>query len=324
MRIEYQILLAFLLDVFLGDPEWLPHPVKLIGRFAMALEAPMRRTFANARLAGILTVAIVLVVTGGITFALIAFGRWFHPTIGDAVSIILLYTTIAARDLARHSFRVYCALAAGDVFGARKYVARLVGRDTERLDERETVRATVESVAENLVDGVTAPLFFAVLGGPVGAMLYKAVSTLDSTFGYQDERYLHFGWASARLDDLANYVPARLTAWMVPLVATLPGGHPELAARVLYRDGRKHPSPNAGLAEAAMAGALGVQLGGLNYYNGEPHHGELLGDPVEPLHRHHILKANRLMYATAILSSAVFLALRWGFLKMWSDGRFLT
>jgi adenosylcobinamide-phosphate synthase len=324
MRLEHQILLAFALDLLFGDPRWLPHPVKLIGRFALALEAPMRRAIPNARLAGILTVAIVLAVTGGITVLLISLARWAHPVAGDVVSILLLYTTFAARDLAHHASRVYRALADGDLAEARKRVAFLVGRDTDRLDEREVVRATVESVAENLVDGVTAPLFFAVVGGPLGAMLYKAVSTLDSTFGYKDERYRYFGWASARLDDVANYIPARLTAALVPLAAVVLGGYPGLAAKTLRRDGHKHPSPNAGLAEAAAAGALGIQLGGLNYYGGEPHQGELLGEPVEPLERRHILRVNWLMYASTVFSGALFMAGRWGVLRIWHEWRSLA
>ena len=177
----------------------------------------------------------------------------------------------------------------------------LVGRDTDRLDERGVSRAAVESVAENLVDGVTAPIFFAALGGPVAVMMYKAVSTLDSTFGYKTERYLFFGWASARLDDVANYLPARITVPFIALAAAISGFRPIGALRICLRDGWKHPSPNSGLAEAAVAGALGVQLGGLNYYDGEPEDGALMGDPVRPLNRKIILSANILVFITAAL-----------------------
>ena len=185
------------------------------------------------------------------------------------VSILVIYTTIAARDLARHSMAVLRPLAAGDLVEARRRVALIVGRDTARLDEAGVVRAAVESVAESTVDGVTAPLFFAVVAGPVGAMVYRAINTLDSMFGHQDERYREFGWAAARIDDLANYLPARLTAPLVCLAALLLRQRPRLACAILARDGRKHASPNAGLTEAAMAGALGVQLGGVNYYDGQ-------------------------------------------------------
>jgi len=310
MRLEYQILIAFALDLLLGDPRWLPHPVKLIGRFALALESPLRRAIPNARAAGVIAVLVVLGATGLATFAVIRIAAALHPFAGDAVSILLLYTTFAARDLAQHSHNVYRALRDGDLSEARRRVKMIVGRDTWRLDETGVTRATVESVAENMVDGVTAPIFFAVLGGPVGAMLYKAVSTLDSTFGYKNERYLNFGWASARLDDLANFIPARLTAPLVAVAAALLGLRPLNALRMWLRDGRKHESPNADLAEAAVAGALGVQLGGLNHYDGEPSEHPLMGDPLQPLERRHILKTNWLMLTTSALALAVFIGAR--------------
>ncbi|MFA6562787.1 MAG: adenosylcobinamide-phosphate synthase CbiB [Verrucomicrobiia bacterium] len=306
MRLEYQILAAFALDLLLGDPRWLPHPVKLIGRFAAVLEAPLRRSIPNARVAGVIAVAIVLGVTGSLAFALMRCASTLHPVAGDVVSILLLYTAFAARDLDQHANAVYRALVNNDLAQARQRVSMIVGRDTAQLDEREIVRATVESVAESLVDGVTAPLFFAVLGGPVGAMLYKAVNTLDSTFGYKDERYIKFGWASARLDDLANFLPARLTAPLVAIAAALLGHNPVRSLRIWLRDGRKHASPNAGLAEAAVAGALDVQLGGLNYYGGEPSEHPRMGDALRPLERRDIARANTLMLTTATLALIVF------------------
>ncbi|MCX6900426.1 MAG: adenosylcobinamide-phosphate synthase CbiB [Verrucomicrobia bacterium] len=306
MRLECQVIAAFALDLLLGDPRWLPHPVKLIGRFAAALEAPLRRSISNARVAGVIAVVIVLSVTGLIAFALVHCAAALHPIAGDVVSILLLYTTFATKDLAQHAHAVYRALADDGLPEARRRVAMIVGRDTANLDEREVVRATVESVAESLVDGVTAPLFFSVLGGPIGAMLYKAVNTLDSTFGYKDERYLQFGWASARLDDVANFLPARLTAPLVAVAAALLGHNALRSLRIWLRDGRKHASPNAGLSEAAVAGALGVQLGGLNYYGGEPSEHPRMGDPTRPLERRDIPRANALMLATATLALIVF------------------
>jgi len=301
MNLEYQMLAAFGLDLLLGDPRRLPHPVKLIGRFALALEAPLRRRISNARMAGVAAAVLVVACAGLITWAAIHCAALLHPAAGDAVSVLLLYTTFAARDLLRHSRNVYRALKAGDMQGAREAVSMLVGRDTKDLDERGVSRAAVESVAENLIDGVTAPIFFAALGGPVAAMMYKAASTLDSTFGYKTERYLFFGWASARLDDAANYLPARLTVPFIAIAAAVSGFRPVGALRVCLRDGGKHPSPNAGLGESAVAGALGVQLGGLNYYGGEPEEGALMGDPVRPLDRRSILSANILAFMTAAL-----------------------
>ena len=310
MRLEYQILAAILLDFIAGDPPWLPHPVKLIGRFASFLETPLRRIFANARTAGMMAVLIVLIVTGMVTYTVIFSAGLLHPLVADIVSIVLLYTTFAARDLSLHSFNVYRGLKAGNIEEARKKVALLVGRDTDILDEVGIVRATVESVAENTVDGVTAPLFFAFLAGPAGAMLYKAVNTLDSTFGYKNERYREFGWASARLDDVANYIPARLTAMIIPVAAIILQLSPLNSLRILLRDGKKHPSPNSGFAEAAVAGALKVQLGGLNYYFGQPSMRPTMGDPVKELGKNDIVRANALMFVTLILATIIFLAVR--------------
>lgn len=310
MRLEHQILAALALDLLLGDPRWFPHPVKLVGRFAQALEPPLRRAIRRPRIAGCVAAFGVLLVTALVASALVYGAAFVHPFAGDLASVVLLYTTFAARDLLSHSIGVYRALGAEDVGGARRLVGLIVGRDTDRLEEAGVVRATVESVAENIVDGVTAPLFFAVVGGPVGAVLYRAVNTLDSTFGYRNERYIEFGWASARMDDLANFVPAKLTAPLVPLAAALLRLRPLNSMRVLIRDGRNHPSPNAGWTEAAVAGALGVQLGGLNYYEGQPSEKPRLGDPIVPLERSHIFRANALMLATSALAAAVFIGLR--------------
>ena len=309
MRLEYQIVIAILLDFISGDPPWLPHPVKLIGRFASFVETPLRRIFANARTAGAIAVLTVLVVTGLATYAVIIGAGLLHPLAADVVSVILLYTTFAARDLSRHSLNVYRELKAGNIEEARKKVALLVGRDTDVLDTAGIVRATVESVAENTVDGVTAPVFFAFLAGPAGAMLYKAVNTLDSTFGYKNQRYREFGWASAKLDDVANYIPARLTALIIPFAAVILQLSPLNSLRMLLRDGKKHPSPNSGLTEAAVAGALSVQLGGLNYYFGQPSLRPTLGDPVKELGKNDIVRANALMLVTLILATIIFFAI---------------
>lgn len=310
MTIEQEMVAAFVLDLLFGDPRWLPHPVKLIGRFALLLEAPLRRLIPKTRIAGVTAAVTVVGLTGAISWALIHGASMLHPVAGDVVSIILLYTTFAARDLMHHGHRVYRALALGDLEEARRRVAFLVGRDTDRLDEAGVARATVESVAENLVDGVTAPIFFAALGGPVAAMMYKAVSTLDSTFGYKDERNLLFGWASARLDDVANYLPARLTAPLMAAMAAVLRLRARDCVRIWLRDGRKHESPNSGLSEAAMAGALGVQLGGRNYYGGEAHEGARMGDPLRPLALRDIVRANMMMMGTSALALVLLAGLR--------------
>lgn len=310
MRLEYQILAAIALDLVLGDPRWFPHPVKFIGHLASALESPMRRAIPSARAAGVATALVVILTTGLATAALVFGASRLHPALGGAVSVLLLYTTFAARDLASHSTQVHRALKNGDLPYARYRVSWMVGRDTDDLDERGIVRGAVESVAENTVDGVTAPLFFAVIGGPVGAIVYKAINTLDSTFGYKNERYIDFGWASARIDDLANFLPARLTAPIVVLAASVLRLRPGNALRICLRDCRKHASPNSGITEAACAGALGVQLGGLLYRKDKPVEMPTLGDPITELEPKHIPQVNTLMLVTMLLSAGAFLGIR--------------
>jgi len=256
------------------------------------------------------TALIVLLTTAGLTAALVLGAARLNPAAGIVVNILLLYMTFAARDLVGHSNEVNKALEQDDLMLARSRVSRMVGRDTDSLDELGIVRAAVESVAENTVDGITAPLFFAVLGGPVGAMLYKAINTLDSTFGYKNERYFDFGWASAKIDDIANYLPSRLTAPFVALAAIVLGLRPANAIRICLRDHGKHASPNSGITESAMAGALGVQLGGPVSRHGKPAETPALGEPIVPLDRTCIPKVNRLALATMILFALAFLGIR--------------
>jgi len=323
MTLEYQILAAVGLDLMLGDPRWLPHPVRFIGRLALGLETPMRRLIRHPKIAGIATVFLVVGTAGFTAWGLIQLAGLIHPPAGNIISVVLIYTTIAAHDLARHSLAVFRPLVSGQLPEARSRLSMIVGRDTARLETPEITRATVESVAESTVDGVTAPLFFACVGGPVAAMAYRAINTLDSTFGYKTDRYLHFGWASARLDDAANFIPARMTAPLMAAAAGLLCMRPVQALRIWLRDGRNHSSPNAGLAEAAMAGALGVQLVGVNYYEGEPLAKPTIGDPTIPLSPRHILQANLLMFTTAGLFLAAGVAARIGVVhlfSMWGHG----
>ncbi len=311
MRLEYQILIALLLDLAFGDPRWFPHPVRLMGRLITTLEGPVRRAISDARVAGAVTALTVILLAAVATAVLIGIAGQIHPLLGDAAGILVLYTTLAARDLARHSLAVYEALEKFDLAEARRLVSWMVGRDTERLTEREVVRAAVESVAENTVDGIIAPLFFAALFGPVGAMAYKAVNTLDSMIGYKNESYIDFGRTAARIDDAANFIPARLSPPILTAAAALLGFPASATWRVAWRDGRKNLSPNAGIAEAAFAGALGVRLGGVMERRGRPVNQPEIGDPVVPLAREHIPAANRLMFVGTIIAAAAFVLVRW-------------
>jgi adenosylcobinamide-phosphate synthase len=223
------------------------------------------------------------------------------------LDIYWIYALLACRDLDAQASRVVRALEKNDLAEARRRLSWIVGRDTECLDEHGVMRATVETVAENLSDGVIAPLFYLAIAGPLGMTAYKAVNTLDSMVGYRNERYREFGWAAARIDDVANYLPSRLTSVLVWVAALLPGFYARQSIRVTLRDGASQPSPNSGYPEAAFAGALGVQLGGLNFYGGKPSLKATLGDPVIPLASHVYLRVRVLLYASEALFVAMIL-----------------
>ncbi|HEX4148083.1 MAG TPA: adenosylcobinamide-phosphate synthase CbiB, partial [Pirellulales bacterium] len=301
---------AFATDLLVGDPRWLPHPVRLIGKAASGLEAALARLLGRGYLAGVVFTVTLVAGSWLAAAALVALAAAYDPRLGLLVETLLVYTALAARDLDVESRRVFTDLAAGSVSRARQSLAAIVGRDTAGLGEPEIVRAAVETVAENTVDGVVAPLLFAMIGGAPAALAYKAVNTLDSMVGHLDDRYRRFGWASARLDDLANFVPARLARPLFALAAVVCRLNAVGSWRISRRDGHKTASPNAGISEAAVAGALGVQLGGVNFYGGEPVAGPLLGDPLRPLERADIPRTIRLMYVVSLLTLVTSLGMR--------------
>lgn len=275
-------MLGFLLDQLLGDPPGWPHPVRWIGSLIAVVEKVLRKHFPE-RLGGFLLLLVVVTITGGlVATALLLSHRW-HPYARLGLSTILIYYGLASRSLARETGSVLDACRDGDLVQSRKRLGFIVGRDTAELPPEQIYRACIETVAENTTDGIVAPLFYAALAGPVGMWIYKAINTLDSMVGYKDARYRRFGTASARADDVANFVPARLTWLVISLAAALTGARSREALRMGWRDGRKHPSPNAAWSEAAMAGALGIQLGGSSTYQGVPSEKPLLGDAGEPL-----------------------------------------
>lgn len=281
------------LDLALGDPRWIPHPVRGIGWFITLQEQFWRRTGAPLRAAG---VGLWLVTVSAAALAV-----WV--TLPFA-AVYWIYSFVAIRDLDRHAARVVEALRADDVAAARERLAWIVGRDTEDLDEQQIVRGTVETVAENLSDGIVAPLFYLAIGGPAAMAAYKAVNTLDSMVGYRDGRYRDLGWFSARADDAVNWVPARLTALLVWVVSLLPGFALAGSIRITWRDGASQPSPNSGYPEAAVAGALGVRLGGDNRYRGVVSRKAYLGDPLRPLGVELFPRLRVLLYGVAILAAA--------------------
>ncbi|MFN3466723.1 MAG: adenosylcobinamide-phosphate synthase CbiB, partial [Candidatus Brocadiales bacterium] len=221
------------------------------------------------------------------------------------LSVVFLYFSLSLKCLGDEAKKVLSALEAGELDTARRRLSGIVGRDTQELGEDQIIRASVETVAENTVDGILSPLFYAFIGGPALAMAYKAVNTLDSMIGYKNERYLHFGWAAARLDDLANYVPARFASRLIPLASLLAGLRYKECYFFALRDGGKHPSPNSGIPEAAFAGALGIQLGGPSTYGGILSDKPLLGEPIESMSTHKIKDSIKLAYITSFLALAL-------------------
>lgn len=298
---------AWGLDALLGDPEMLPHPVKAMGRLIRTLEGMTRKSIANKKAAGIMTGISVPLAVFCITAAVVKMAGWIDPRLGAAASIYLIYTCLSTRCLGQEAQGILNSIKAGDSITARSRVARIVGRDTHALDEQGIARATIESVSENTVDGIISPLFYAFLGGAPLAMAYKAISTLDSMVGYKDERYREFGWFSARLDDVANFIPARLCLIIIPLASFMVcSGRSARTLKTMLRDGTKHPSPNAGFPESGFAGALGIKLGGVCTYNGVTHHKPSLGNSEKDVEAGDIKKSIQLMWCTSIVALVFF------------------
>jgi adenosylcobinamide-phosphate synthase len=298
------LLLATALDAVVGDPRWLPHPVRGMGAIIAWYDRRIRtfcQTDEALRIAG----AVLAVGLPAATYAAGAYvmsqAESVSPWLGQAVGIVLAYTTLAGRDLLDHVGLVGSQLARGNLPGARAAVAMIVGRDSMTLQEPEIVRATVETMAESTSDGIIAPIMYLTLGGPALALAYKAINTLDSMIGHRDSRYEYLGWAAARLDDAANWIPARLTGTFIAMAAGLATWQWERARMswyILHRDGGKHASPNSGRPEAAMAGALGVQLGGRNYYDGIPEDRPLIGEGTTDMTINHIAQARDITVVT--------------------------
>lgn len=325
MNLYLQMLLpvtgGFLLDLALGDPVWPYHPVRLMGRLIERLEPIIRRSLPETKPferlgGGILAVLVILVSTVIPAGILLLAYRLFFP-LGLLLETFFCYQLLAARSLQVESDRVYQALETGGVEEGRRAVSRIVGRDTQSLTEEGVVKAAVETVAENTSDGVVAPLFYLMLFGAAGGFFYKSVNTMDSMIGYRNDRYQYFGTAAARLDDVVNYVPARLSALFMLAAAFLTGKGGRRAWKIYRRDRRRHKSPNAGQTEAVMAGALGVELAGDAWYFGKLHRKPTLGDPVRPIEPKDIRRAGKLMYLTAALALAGFLALKMTVLLIW-------
>ena len=308
------LIIGSIVDFILGDPRELWHPVQGIGWVISRLEKILRRLFPagrrGERWAGAVLVVLTLLVSVGVPALLLFFLSLVHPLLSFLLSCIFCWQLLAARSLRTESLKVEEALEKEGLEAGRRAVSMIVGRDTRDLTEEGVIKAAVETVAENTSDGVTAPLFYMILAGPLGGFAYKAVNTMDSMVGYKNEKYRYFGTCAARLDDAANFIPARLSALFMTAAAFLAGYDGKNAWRLLKRDRKKHKSPNAAHTEAVMSGALDVQLAGDAWYFGKLVRKPFIGDGIRPIERQDIRRACRLEYATALLQLLVLGALK--------------
>lgn len=312
--IVYAVLCGFLLDLLLGDPAWMPHPVIYMGKAITKLERILRPRFPKTEkgefMAGCVLAAVLpvgsLLFFGGICFI----SYQISPVFEFLMQALWCWQALAMKGLAWESRNVYRELEKGDLIGARKAVSRIVGRDTAELTEEGVTKAAVETVAENFSDGVLAPMFYMLLGGAPLAMVYKSINTMDSMVGYKNERYLYFGRAAAKLDDAANYLPSRIAAFVMILAAFLLGFDGKRAWKMWRRDARNHASPNSAQTESACAGALGIQLAGPAYYFGKRYEKPYIGDALRKVEAKDILRANRLLYGAGFLSAIIGIGLR--------------
>ena len=308
------LLAASGLDALLGDPHYSWHPAVLIGRMIAALEEPIRRRLPETQkgelAGGMLLAASVMAVSTAVPAALLAVAKKICAPLYTALQILFCYQLLAARSLRDESMKVCRALEKGDTEGARAAVSMIVGRDTKDLDEAGIARAAVETVAENTSDGVVAPLFYIAIGGVPLGFLYKAVNTMDSMVGYRNEKYRYFGRAAARMDDILNFLPSRISGLLMVLVSFAAGLDGKNALRIFLRDRKKHASPNSAQTEAACAGALHLRLAGDASYGGQLHKKPYIGDDDRPIEAADIRRANKLMYGASAAALAACVCIR--------------
>ena len=306
------MILGYIMDLVFGDPYWFPHPVRFIGKLISKTEKFIRKhakSEESLKYWGILMWLVPVVTTAVVTTFIVKIAS-FNKYVEIFVSAFIIYTTLSTKCLKDEATKIYKVLETGDIKKSRVQLSYIVGRDTTNLSQSEIIRATVETVAENTVDGTISPMFYGFLFGPVGAMTYKAINTLDSMVGYKNDKYLNLGCVSAKLDDVANFIPARLTAIFMPLGAFLCGMNGINSFKIAIRDRKNHKSPNCAFAEGAAAGAIGVQLGGTNIYFGQEVYKPTIGDKKRELENYDIVRMNKLMYATTanalLILSALF------------------
>ena len=311
----FAMFLGFVLDLLFGDPHWLPHPIRLIGNLIASLEKLNKKELSDTKkfLRGFAMVVVVIAWTTGVAAVILEGAYGLHPAIGCAMEAIMTYQILATKCLKVESMKVYEQLQKQDLPAARKAVSMIVGRDTEQLDETGVAKAAIETVAENASDGVIAPMIYLAIGGPVLGFAYKAVNTMDSMVGYKNEKNLYFGRFAAKLDDIVNYIPARISALLMVISCFFCGKEfdGKRAWYIFKRDRYNHASPNSAQTEAVCAGALGIRLAGNASYFGKIVEKPYIGDAERAVETEDIKRADRLLYATAVLCEAICLSVLW-------------
>lgn len=304
------IVAGFILDLLFGDPRWLPHPICLIGNLIGFLEKRLRRIFSFSNIAllfgGFVMVVIVLSLSYLIPYFILQEAEKISIWLAFALETLMFYQIFATKCLKDESMKVYEALKNSDINDARLKLSWIVGRDTKNLTEDEITKGAVETVAENTADGIIAPMFYMFIGGAPLAFLYKGINTMDSMVGYKNDKYLYFGRCAAKLDDLANLIPARITGIAMILAAYLLSLDAKQAWKTFCRDRYNHLSPNSAMTESVAAGALNIQLGGGHFYFGKWVHKDTIGDDIRPVQPDDIITVNNLLYMTAVISILVF------------------
>lgn len=301
---------GFCLDFLFGDPVWLYHPVRIMGNVISLLEKAVRKISRNSKfgllIGGAVLWGIVVILFTGIPYGVLEILKSKNEIVAFLLEMFWCYQLLAAKSLKTESMKVYMKLKDSDLEGARKAVSMIVGRDTAELDCEGITKATVETIAENTSDGVIAPLFYMLIGGAPLGMLYKVINTMDSMLGYKDEKYLYIGRIAAKMDDLVNYIPARISAIVMVLASFLCGLDWKNAWKIFLRDRYNHSSPNSAQTEAVCAGALDIQLAGDAWYFGKLYKKPYIGEPIRSIRIEDICQTNRLMYVTAIVTMIIF------------------
>ena len=317
MKILCVCLIGMILDWIFGDPVWLYHPVRIIGKWIAFLEKIFRKLAGDQEgnekkllIAGGILWTLVILASAAVPMGILYLAEKFSPCAAFVLECFWCYQLLAARSLGKESKKVYKKLMQDDLPGARLAVSMIVGRDTENLTVEGVTKAAVETVAENTNDGVIAPLIYMLIGGPILGFVYKAVNTMDSMLGYKNEKYLYFGRVAAKMDDVAGFIPARISALLMILASCLLGMDGKNALWIWKRDRRKHASPNAAQTEAVCAGALQVQLAGDAWYFGKKHEKDTIGDPIRDIEPKDILRSEKLMIGTEVLTFLLFGGIR--------------